>query len=124
MNPENDNQYLFDGEWLDLEQYNVDIGIKGIGHLGISHSEPAFWSIHGPVIKGEYATYAIRYSWEDNIKIIEQWYKMNKATNFDEWMNAMGMMSIPMFNAGYADKEGNIFYIYNASLPIRNENYN
>ena len=33
MNPENDNQYLFDGEWVDLEQYNVDIGIKGIGNL-------------------------------------------------------------------------------------------
>ena len=26
------------------------------------------------------------------------------ASNFDEWMDAMEMMSIPMFNAGYGDK--------------------
>ena len=38
--------------------------------------------------------------------------------------DAMEMMSIPMFNAGYADNKGNIFYLYNASLPIRNEKYN
>ena len=28
-----------------------------------------------------------------------------------------------MFNAGYADKTGNIFYIYNAKLPLRAEGY-
>ena len=49
---------------------------------------------------------------------------MNKASTFDEWIDAMKMMSIPMFNAGYGDKFGNIYYIYNASLPMRNENYN
>ncbi len=124
INPENENQYLFDGQWLDLEKYDVNIAIKGVGKLGISHSEPAFWSVHGPVIKGEKATYAIRYSWENNIKIIEQWYKMNKATNFEEFNNAMSLMALPMFNTGYADKEGNIFYLYNAKLPIRDNSYN
>jgi len=29
-----------------------------------------------------------------------------------------------MFNTGYADKEGNIFYLYNAKLPIRSSSYN
>ena len=28
--------------------------------------------------------------------------------NFEEWKDAMAMMSIPMFNAGYADKDGNL----------------
>ena len=124
INPEDENQYFFDGEWLDLEEYDVNIAIKGVGKLGISHSEPAFWSIHGPVIKGEHATYAIRYSWENNIKIIEQWYRMNKATSFEEFNNAMSLMALPMFNTGYADKEGNIFYLYNAKLPIRDSAYN
>ena len=36
----------------------------------------------------------------DNIKIIEQWYKMNKASNIEQWMDAMKIMAIPMFNAG------------------------
>ena len=124
INPNNDNQYLFDDEWLDFEIFNVEIDIKVIGKALIKHKEKAYWSIHGPVIKGELATYAIRYSKSNDIRIIEQWYKMNKASNFEEWINAMEMMSIPMFNAGYGDKDGNIYYIYNASIPIRNENYN
>jgi len=123
INPKNENQYLFDGEWKEFEQFNVDILIKGAGQLGISHSEPAFWSIHGPVIKGKYATYAIRYSWENNINIIEQWYKMNKATDFEEFNDALSIMALPMFNTGYADKTGNIFYLYNAKLPRRNNKY-
>ena len=124
INPDNENQYLFDGKWLDLEQYDVNINIKTIGKFSIDHKEAAFWSVHGPVIKGKHATYAIRYSWDNNIKTIEQWYYMNKAKNFKEWNEAMSIMALPMFNAGYADKEGNIFYIYNAKLPIRKNNFN
>ena len=124
INPYNSNQYLFDNEWLEFESFDVEIDVKVIGKASIVYKEKAYWSIHGPVIKGERATYAIKYSKSDDIRIIEQWYKMNKAKNFSEWNEAMGMMSIPMFNAGYADKEGNIFYIYNASLPIRDEAYN
>jgi penicillin amidase/acyl-homoserine-lactone acylase len=35
----------------------------------------------------------------------------------------MRMQAIPYFNVGYADKDGNIWYIYNALLPIRAEGY-
>ena len=33
------------------------------------------------------------------------------------------MQALPMYNTGYADKSGNIFYVYNALLPIRDDNY-
>ena len=124
INPDNPKQYFFNNEWIDFEEFNVDISIKLLSKKGVIHSEPAYWSVYGPVIKGSKATYAIRYSWDDSIKSVEQWYKMNKATNFNEWSSAMSLMAIPMFNAGYADKHGNIFYIYNAKLPIRNNKYN
>ena len=102
VNPENDNQYKFDGKWIDMEEYIVEIKIKTIGKIKIKHKQKAFWSKQGPVIKGEKATYAIRYSNMDNIQIIEQWYKMNKADNFDEWLQAIETISVPMFNTGYA----------------------
>ena len=35
----------------------------------------------------------------------------------------MSMMALPMFNTVYADKVGNIFYVYNALSPKRNINY-
>ena len=81
------------------------------------------WSVHGPVLRGKHATYAIRYANYEDIRVIEQWYRMNKAANFKEWESAMQMMSIPLFGTGYADKEGNILYLYNAKLPIRSDGY-
>ena len=124
INPDNENQYKFDNKWVDLESFDVKINIKTTGKLYYPHTEKAYWSIHGPVIKGKKATYAIKYSSMGDIRIIEQWYKMNKSNNFNEWIDAMKMNSIPMFNSGYADKDGNIFYIYGANFPLRNENYN
>ena len=35
----------------------------------------------------------------------------------------MSIHAIPMFNTGYADKYGNLFYIYNAKIPKRNPGY-
>jgi penicillin amidase/acyl-homoserine-lactone acylase len=48
---------------------------------------------------------------------------MNKARNLEEWRAAMGMGAIPMFNCGYADREGNIAYLYNARIPKRAPGY-
>ena len=36
----------------------------------------------------------------------------------------MKLHAIPMFNTGYADREGNIFYVYNAKIPKRDPRYN
>ena len=42
---------------------------------------------------------------------------MGKAQNFSEFKEAMKIHAIPMFNTGYADREGNIYYVYNAKIP-------
>ena len=55
---------------------------------------------------------------------MEEWYRMGKATNFDEFRKAMEIHALPMFNTGYADKDGNIFYVYNAKIPKRDDRYN
>ena len=48
---------------------------------------------------------------------------MNKSKNFNDFENALKLMSIPMFNTIYADKKGNIFYVYNALFPKRKDGY-
>ena len=55
--------------------------------------------------------------------MIEQWYRMDKARDFEEWLHAVRLMSLPMFNFTYADREGKIFYLYNGLLPVRSEGY-
>jgi penicillin amidase/acyl-homoserine-lactone acylase len=49
---------------------------------------------------------------------------MGKARNYSEFREAMEIHALPMFNTGYADKDGNIFYVYNAKIPERNNDFN
>ena len=44
---------------------------------------------------------------------------MSKASNFEEFENALGLVGIPRFNIVYADKEDNIFYMSNDRLSVR-----
>ncbi len=123
INPENENQYLFDGEWLDLEVWEVPLKVKLLGNLQITVKQEALWSVFGPVVRQDHGVYAIRYSGFGQIHIFQQLYQMNKATNFEEWRTAMYEGALPTFNVGYADQQGNIYYLYNAKLPIRAEGY-
>ena len=123
IHPDDPYLYKYDGEWQFLRVKKVPIKVKLFGPFSWTFKKEVLWSVHGPVLRGKHATYAIRYANYEDIRVIEQWYRMNKAANFKEWESAMQMMSIPLFGTGYADKEGNILYLYNAKLPIRSEGY-
>ena len=123
IHPDNPYLYKYDGEWKQLKVKKAPIKVKLFGPFSWTFKKEALWSIHGPVLRGKYATYAMRYANYEDIRVVEQWYRMNKAANFEEWQSAMQMMAIPMFGTGYADKDGNILYLYNAKLPLRTEGY-
>jgi penicillin amidase/acyl-homoserine-lactone acylase len=124
INPENPNQYKFDGQWKDLEVRQAKLTVKLIGNLKVTVKRETLWSVYGPTVRGASQTYAIRYGDMGTAGIWEQLYRMNKATNFQEWQDAMRLRQLPMFNAAYADKQGNIYYLYNGVIPVRDPNYN
>jgi acyl-homoserine-lactone acylase len=123
INPENPMQYKFDGQWRDLEARDVQIKVKMFGNNVMNLDQKVRYSVHGPVIRSVRGTYAVRYAGWGNIKQVEQWYRMGKARNIGEFEQAMRVQGISSFNVGYADREGNIWYIYNALLPKRAEGY-
>ena len=124
INPDNELQYLLDKEWVDFEREILPIEVKLWGPIKWTFKRELLWSEHGPVLKTKHGVYALRYSGNNLIGQVEQWYRMNKSTNLDEFKESMSMMQIPMFNTLYADKEGNLFYIYNGLIPKRSEDYN
>ena len=124
MNPLNENQYLFDGSWKDLSIEEIKLKIKIFGPIKWTVKRKIYRSIHGPVLKQEHGTYAIRYSGINEMRTLEQFYRMNKSQNIEEFKKAMNMQALPMYNTGYADKNGNIFYVYNAMIPKRDSSYN
>jgi acyl-homoserine-lactone acylase len=118
MNPNNKNQYRFDDNWVDLEERTVKlkVHIKGIN---IPIKKKAYWSKYGATIKTPKGVFSIRYGANQDIRGMEEWYRMDKARNFSEFYKAMEMVAIPMFNTVYADKYDTIFYVSNGKLPIR-----
>ena len=124
MNPLNENQYLFDGSWKNLSIEEIKLKIKIFGPIKWTVKRKVYKSIHGPVLKQEHGTYAIRYSGINEMKTLEQFYRMNKSQNIEQFKKAMNMQALPMYNTGYADKNGNIFYVYNAMIPKRDSSYN
>jgi penicillin amidase/acyl-homoserine-lactone acylase len=123
LNPADPNEYRYDGEWRKLETRDVAIDVKLVGPLHWTAHREVLWSVYGPTVRGPKGTFAIRYSGLGDLRPVEQWYRMNRARSFEEWRDAMRLEAVPMFNTAYADKAGNIFYVYNARLPVRAPGY-
>ncbi|MCB9134313.1 MAG: penicillin acylase family protein [Anaerolineales bacterium] len=123
INPDNPDQYRFDGEWLELEVRESPLYVKLMGNLVWPVQQEFLWSVYGPVIRRDHGTYAIRYAGYGRVDIFQQLYQMNKATNFNEWRTALANGGLPMFNVGYADKAGNVYYVYNGMLPVREDGW-
>ena len=113
------NKYMMGGRWKDFEVKYAKIKVKLFGPISWTFKKEMLWSVHGPAIRTEEGVYAFRFVGYGEVRHIEQWYKMNKAKNIDQFIEAMEMQAIPMFNTMYADKTGNIYYVYNALLPVR-----
>src|SRR5260370_5206591 len=48
---------------------------------------------------------------------------MGKSHTLAEFKQAMSALAVPMFNTMYADKGGNIFYLYNGAVPKRSTKF-
>lgn len=117
INPTNGDQYRFDGQWLNLEKRKARLKVKGIP---ITIAKKIYWSNYGATVKTDKGVFAMRLPATQDIKALEQWYRMNKARNFTEFYKALSMTSLPMFNIMYADRNDTIFYISNGKIPYRN----
>ena len=119
MDPKDDSRYRVDGEWLELESFDIPIKVLLWGWLPWTVKEQGYRSIHGPVMKTDHGTYALRYAGMDEIRQVEQWLAMSAATSFEEWREAMALQHIASFNFVYANADGDIHFVHNAMMPRR-----
>ena len=112
-------QYLFDRQWLPLEQKTVKLRVKGIP---FALGRKAYWSKYGATIKTKRGWFAVRTGANQDLRGTEQWYRMNKARSFSEFRQAMQMTAIPGFNVVYADPD-TIYYVSNGKIPYRDPAY-
>jgi len=115
--------YRFDGQWRALERTRVWLPVKLWGPFVLPVPRTVLRAVQGPVIETRNGDYALRYAGADQLKMVEQYYRLNKARDFAGWQRAMAIQGVPATNFLYADAKGNIAYFYNAMFPNRKPGY-
>ncbi|MCT2529723.1 acylase [SAR92 clade bacterium H921] len=123
IDPNDPMRYRLDGKWKTLEARDLDVEVKIFGFLNWTSTQEGLRSVHGPVLRTDHGTYAIRYAGMNELRQVEQWLAMNKAQTFEDWRNALRMQAFASFNFVYADREGNTMFVHNSLTPKRNSGY-
>lgn len=119
LNPDNPNQYLYNGAWEDMNVIPENIKVKGSADVSVE----LLYTRHGPVSYVDSVhnkAYAIRCAWlEPGGSPYLASLRMNQANSWDEFRAACNYSHIPGENMVWADKEGNIGWQAVGIAPIR-----
>ncbi len=119
VNPENEYEYLLDGQWQTFEVKTAKIKVKLLGPFHWTFEKEIKISKHGPTMQTEHGLYAARWAGMNEVRTLEFMFATNKASNQQEFESALKLNAMPSINFIYADKEGNIAHYYNAKFPKR-----
>ena len=111
------DHYRFDGGAVPLEKDEVQVLVLKDGQKAAEMR--TFWHTPlGPAIhRSPTHAYVLRNASWENFRAYEQWLKMTQAKNYAEFRRTVEMNQLPMFNICYADRVGNIFYLWNGTVP-------
>jgi penicillin amidase len=134
INPQNPNQYEFNGKWVDMQLVPETIEVAG----GKSIVQTVRYTRHGPILSDAYAPlqqfqgqkqvelpskYAIALRWTalEPSRLLYAIDGMNLAQNWQEFRAAAKNFDVPAQNMVYADVDGNIGYQMPGKIPIRKQ---
>jgi len=119
INPDNRNQYYFNGEWKNMQVRQEVIKIKG----GKADTLSLSFTHRGPVVSGMRnvtdATLSMRWSGYDPSDELLGVYRINRAGNWEEFRNAISAFGSVSQNFVYVDNEGNIGLNTGGGIPVR-----
>lgn len=111
--------YRYDGQWRKLEARVVWLPVRLWGPFVLPVRRVVYRAVQGPALITPKGAFAVRYGGADQLRMVEEYYRLNRARNFDEWQRALAMQGVPGTNFLYADAAGNIAHFYNAAFPNR-----
>jgi penicillin amidase len=120
INPENPNQYKFNGQWKDMEIRREKIIVKGekesvVREIRFTHRGPVVSEIKN--IKDK--TLSIHWTGNGFSNELEGIYRLNRARNWNEFREGCKGFTAVSQNIIYADTAGNIGIQTSAGIPIR-----
>ncbi|WP_100012443.1 penicillin acylase family protein [Lentibacillus sediminis] len=119
-NPDNPEEFLFEGEWEQAEIIDEPIHVKD----GETIDYQVVETRHGPVISefagdsGQGTVMSLRWTALEATTELEAILEMNKAGNWNEFEEALEKFHVPAQNFVFASKDGTIAYKANGKIPI------
>ncbi len=132
INPENELQYRWNGEWRDMTVVEetirfgdgappVTIRVRET-HLGPIINDNDIDQESGAVLGfNNESPMAMRWTALEGSTLFESVYQINQASNWQEFRDALRLWDAPSQNFVYADIDGNIGYQMPGRIPIRAE---
>jgi penicillin G amidase len=124
INPSNENQYFFNGEWKDMVIKKEIIKIKG----GKQDTLVLKFTHRGPIVSGfrkiNDASLSMRWAGYDNSDEIRSVCLLNRANGWKDFRSALKTFRSISQNFVYADTEGNIGLNTGGGIAIRKGNGN
>jgi acyl-homoserine-lactone acylase len=118
------DHYLYDGDALPLRKRPITYRVKTDAGV-VTRTEVVESSHHGPLIRRDQdRAWAYKSANLDLVNFLTQYNLMAKARSLAEFRGALQMQQLPMFNVGYADREGNVFFLFNGRIPLRPAGFN
>ena len=112
------DHYILDGVSVPLQRELITAEFKNGGAIATETRE-FLYTPFGPVIhRDEGKIYIAKEAGDGEYRRGEQFTRMMLATSLEEWKDAMRMQAITSSNYTYADADGNIFYVWNATQPV------
>jgi acyl-homoserine-lactone acylase len=112
------DRYLLDGASLPITRTTMTIQVRN-GETLMPETREFQSTPLGPVVYVDRTNvYIARTAGDGEFRGGEQFLRMMRARSLAEWKEAMRLRAITTSNYTYADRAGNIFYLWNASLPL------
>ncbi len=121
-------QYRYDGEWRDFETETRTIEVAD----GEDREVEVRKTVHGVLVERDLAddeletegkTSHVGVAWTGmtGTRESEAVYEFSRATDMDEYLDALKRMDLPTQNALYVDDSGNVLYKLTGRIPIRRD---
>lgn len=119
INPDNPNQYWYQGAWEDMQTEATSIAVKGKEDVKATLK----YSRHGPILYEDSENnlaYGLKAAWLDiGAAPYLASLRMDQATSFEEFRKACSYSGLPGENMVWADKAGTIGWQAVGLTPVR-----
>jgi acyl-homoserine-lactone acylase len=116
-----DGGYVFDGRVRPFEARTAHYQVRQADGSLLDKALTIQSTVHGPVFARRDGTVtALRVAGLDRPGMLHQYFDMVTAKDYAAFNRAMQRLQVPTFNISYADRDGNIEYVFNGIAPKRN----